>query len=489
MRSCYNYCAACGAAGLLAFAPPAAGQTLTNTGATLAVAPGTTLFVGGGMLTQSAGVLANDGTVQLTGDFTLASAGSTSGNGLLRFAGPSDQTLNAPAGTTLPNVEAANTGPVGNNRLLVPANLTVSGGLLLSSGLVRTAAAAILSLPNGASLTGEAAGRYVQGNLRISRAAVPGVVDFGHGVVLDGTGQALGAVTITRTAGLQAAGLSYGTNLTASTQSIDRIWSIVPQNQPTAPVPVTFGWLADDDNGLTSFAQARAWQQAGPSGPWVPVGAPANAAARSLARSAAVLDRFTVSNAANPLPVELTLFTAERRGDDGQLRWATASEKNNAWFVVESSADGRAFQRLGQVAGHGSSAQPRAYEFRDANLTRYAAGLVYYRLRQVDAEGTETFSPVRTVAVPTLAGLALEASPVPLPTGERLSLRIRTSGAGPATLLVADALGRAVLARTLELPAGATSVALPEAAQWPQGVYVLRLRQGSQQQTVKVVRE
>ncbi len=475
---------------LLALAPLAApAQTLTNNGATLTVAPGTTLFVNGGLLSQSAGVLANSGTVELTGDFALSSGATATGAGLLRFSGTQDQSLNAPAGTALPNLEQNNAGPTGNNRLLVPGNLTVSTLLTLTSGLVRTLPTATISLPNGAALAGEAPGRYVQGNLKITRSAVPGVVDFGHGVVLDGSGQALGAVSITRTAGLATQNVSYGTNLTASTQGIDRIWTIVPTSQPTSAVPVTFSWLADDDNGLTNFTQARGWQQAAAGNPWIPVGAPANAAARSLSRSAAVLNRFTVSNAANPLPVELSEFTAEREGTNGHLRWTTASEKNNAYFGIESSADGVDFHALGRVAGHGTSSQPHRYEWLDANLSRYAADQVYYRLRQVDADGAESFSPVRTVQVPAAPGLALEAFPTPLRTGEVLSLRVRTASAGLATLRVTDALGRTVWSQLLAPAEGAGTVTLPEAAHWPQGLYLLSLRQGTRQLTRKVVRE
>ena len=479
---------------LLALAPLAPlAQTLTNNGATLSVLPGTTLFVGGDLVSQSGGTLVNDGTVQLTGNFTLSSGATSTGAGLFRFSGTQDQSLNAPAGTVLPNVEQNNSGPVGSNRLLVPGNLIVSNLLTLSSGLVRTLPTATISLPNGATLVGEAPGRYVQGNLKITRAAVPGVVDFGHGVVLDGSGQALGAVSITRTAGLATQNVSYGTNLAASTQSIDRIWTIVPTSQPTSAMPVTFSWPVDDDNGLTNFTQARGWQQAAAGNPWLPVGASApasvTATTRSLGRNAAVLNRFTVSNAANPLPVELSQFTAEREGSSGRLRWATASEKNSAYFAIESSTDGFAFHPLGQLAGHGISSQSHSYEWLDVNLSRYAADQVFYRLRQVDADGAESFSPIRAVQVPAATGLAFEAFPTPLRTSEGLSLRVRTAQAGPAILRATDALGRLVWSQPLEPAVGTSTFTLPEAARWPEGLYLLSLRQGTQQKVVKLVRE
>lgn len=464
-----------------------AAQTLTNNGSTITVQSGALLYVSGGVLNQ-AGTFANDGTVQLTGSFT--SAASLSSTGLLRFSGSTDQTLNLPSGATLANVEVSNTGAAGANRLLLPNNLTATGQLTLSNGLVRTAATATLTLPNGAALTGEAPGRYVQGNLKVIRNAVTGLVDFGHGVTLDGNGQNLGPVSITRTAGLNTADLSYGQSVGApARQGIDRIWTVQPTNQPAAPVSLTLSWLADDDHGLTSFSQAQLWQQPAAGSPWGPVGTAGNGSSRSLTRSAQVLNRFTLSNTANPLPVELMSFTAELQGNDGLLRWATASEKNNDRFVVESSVDGLAFARLGQVAGQGTTSQVHTYDYTDANLARYAAPMVYYRLRQVDGDGTETFSPVRAVAVSALAGFAVEAFPNPLHRADQLSIAVRTAAAGPATLHVTDALGRVVLHQTLTLNEGVNTLALAGALQWPQGLYLLRLAQGSQQQTTRLVRE
>jgi hypothetical protein len=476
---------------LLALAPLAASaQTLTNNGATLTVQPGTLFAVNGDMLTQASGTLANAGTVQLTGDFTLAAAGTASGTGLLRFGGTADQSLNAPANTALAKLEMANTGPAGNNRLLVPANLTVTDALTLTNGMVRTPATATITLLDGAGLSGEATGRYVQGNLRINRNAVSSLVDFGNGLVLDATGQNLGEVAVTRTAGLQTAGTSFATNPAQPGQkSIDCIWTVAPRNLLTAPVAVTLTWLPDNDNGLASFSQAQLWQQANGGSPWAPVGATGNAPTRSLSRSLTALNRLTISSNSSPLPVELMAFSVERQGPNGQLRWNTASEKNNAFFTVESSIDGHRFARLGQVAGHGTTAQPRAYEWTDPNLARYAAEMVYYRLRQVDQDGTESFSPVRSVPVPVSAALVAEAFPSPLHLGETLSLRLRTSEAGPTRLLVTDALGRTVLQQALTLEKGTTTVPLPAASTWPQGVYLLRVQQAGQQQTLKVVRD
>ena len=173
---------------------------------------------------------------------------------------------------------------------------------------------------------------------------------------------------------------------------------------------------------------------------------------------------------AAPLPVELVRFTAEARGAGALLQWATASEKNNDHFEVEASADGRTYQRLGQVSGHGSSPQPHAYQFLDPALARYAASPVYYRLRQVDTDGTFSYSPVRAVAL-TSAGTGLSLYPNPA-VGHAATL----TGTAPGGLVtVVDALGRPVTQTTADA-LGTAALALP--AGLPAGVYVVRV--GSQ---------
>ena len=392
----------------------ATAQTLTNDGATITVQSGTTLFVSGGIQNKAGSTLTNDGTVQLTGDLTnAATASSLGGAGTLRFSGATDQTLTSPAGTTLATLEVANTGSAGSNRLLVPADLSVTSQLALTTGLVRTAPAAAITLPAGATLTGEATGRYVQGNLRaVSTVSGSTSVAFPNSATINPNGQNLGTVTVTRTAGLQTAGVSYGQNMAGTNKGIDRVWTVAATGaQPSAATPATvaFSWLADDDNGFAPGTNAQLWRAASAAGPWGKLGTPASAASRSFTADVTQFGALTVSNISAPLPVELVRFTAEPQGADALLRWATASEKNNDHFDVEASADGKNFHRIATVAGHGSTTQTSEYQLTDKAIAHYAADPVYYRLRQVDVDGTESFSPVRQVRVTAPLGFAAEA--------------------------------------------------------------------------------
>ncbi|MBF9141600.1 RCC1 domain-containing protein [Hymenobacter properus] len=172
---------------------------------------------------------------------------------------------------------------------------------------------------------------------------------------------------------------------------------------------------------------------------------------------------FYLTGSSTPLPVELLSFTAEKRGTTVALAWATASEKNSDRFEVERSRDGRIFERIGQVAAAGSSVSIHRYDFLDRQYPGETNQL-YYRLRQVDLDGTFSYSPMRTVTVGGPATLALFPNPT---HGGAATL----TGAVPGTTVrVYDALGREVLAAMADA-SGTAALALPVGL--PAGVYVV----------------
>ena len=84
-------------------------------------------------------------------------------------------------------------------------------------------------------------------------------------------------------------------------------------------------------------------------------------------------------------------------------------------------------------------------------------------------------------------GFRAEASPVPF--GEQLTLSLNTLQAGPLQLTLHDAVGRVVRQSSTTVPAGASSLAVPEAGTLPAGMYLLTVRQGGNTQVVRVAHE
>jgi hypothetical protein len=210
---------------------------------------------------------------------------------------------------------------------------------------------------------------------------------------------------------------------------------------------------------------------------------------RALSRAGDILvvNSSVALQEAAPLPVELTAFSAERQGAGALLRWATASERNSAYFEVQASADGQHYTALSRVASQGQATQAHAYTYADPSLTRYAAATVYYRLRQVDADGTAAYSPVRSVAV--AAAVARQFVAYPNPSQAALGVQLDAEQDGAATLRLTDALGRVVFEKQVLLATGSNVLNLPEAQGLRPGYYHLHLQQGALRQVLALERQ
>lgn len=80
--------------------------------------------------------------------------------------------------------------------------------------------------------------------------------------------------------------------------------------------------------------------------------------------------------------------------DTPVLRWSTATETNNDYFVI-SRMDGEEFTDITTVTGAGTKSTPTEYEFRDSGVS----GLVYYKLSQIDFDGTTEVLAITSVNI------------------------------------------------------------------------------------------
>ncbi len=87
-----------------------------------------------------------------------------------------------------------------------------------------------------------------------------------------------------------------------------------------------------------------------------------------------------------PMPVELLFFKAENNDGETQLNWATASEKNNNYFVIERAGSALDYEMIGIVGGSGNTNAPVYYSFTDQSGV--LSGTLYYRLTQFDYDGS-----------------------------------------------------------------------------------------------------
>ena len=94
------------------------------------------------------------------------------------------------------------------------------------------------------------------------------------------------------------------------------------------------------------------------------------------------------------VPVELTNFGFNIQDDQVILTWETASELNNKGFEIQKRVTGENWREIGFVAGNGTTTIPHEYTFSDYSLVD---GSNYYKLKQIDYDGTITYSNILSV--------------------------------------------------------------------------------------------
>ncbi|WP_169788165.1 T9SS type A sorting domain-containing protein [Rufibacter tibetensis] len=182
------------------------------------------------------------------------------------------------------------------------------------------------------------------------------------------------------------------------------------------------------------------------------------------------------------LPVTLTNFTGSRSGDVVNLAWATASEKDNDFFEVQQSEDGKSFRAVGEkVKGAGTTAVAQSYK---ATVSAQTTNTTYFRLKQVDFDGKFEYSKV--VAVKGAGKVSSQASlaAYPNPTQGKVFVTSR-AGDGPATVTLFHSSGRTVSQRQVE---AGQPIALDLAGQAP-GVYYVQVQTEAGKSTTRVVKQ
>lgn len=98
------------------------------------------------------------------------------------------------------------------------------------------------------------------------------------------------------------------------------------------------------------------------------------------------------------LPVELGAFNTTAYNNNAVLTWNTFSEINNDYFEIQRSNDGNFWENTGVAQGAGTSSEINNYVFIDENLN---PGVYYYRLKQIDFDGSFHYSNVRALQLNT----------------------------------------------------------------------------------------
>ena len=177
-----------------------------------------------------------------------------------------------------------------------------------------------------------------------------------------------------------------------------------------------------------------------------------------------------------PTPVELTTFAASAKENTITLSWSTASEVNNMGFEVERSEDGKQYSKIGDVKGKGTTSESQKYTFTDSKLS--GSGKLYYRLKQVDYDGTFTYSNVINIDYSALPVEFELSQNYPNPFNPSTTIKFALPKDAVVTLKVYDALGAEVTTIVnQQLEAGYYKYDW-NASGYASGMYIYRLQAG-----------
>ncbi|MFN3427377.1 MAG: T9SS type A sorting domain-containing protein, partial [Candidatus Thermochlorobacter sp.] len=194
----------------------------------------------------------------------------------------------------------------------------------------------------------------------------------------------------------------------------------------------------------------------------------------------------------NPLPVELSAFTANSTANGVHLFWQTASERNNAGFIVlRNGQEIASYQFSPELRGKGTTSNTTHYTFLDANVE---IGKTYtYRLRSVDFDGTvhdyaqSVSVEVRETVAARVFEYKLEQN-YPNPFNPATNIKYSIRSAGLVSLKVYDLLGRevATLVNQVQQP-GEYQVTFNASNLTASGMYIYRLQAGNFTRTMKMM--
>jgi hypothetical protein len=168
----------------------------------------------------------------------------------------------------------------------------------------------------------------------------------------------------------------------------------------------------------------------------------------------------------SPLPVRFESFEAIKDGNAADLEWKVSNEINVKGYTVQRSADTRTWSEIGFVAF--SSANKGRYALRDnAPLTGYN----YYRIRQNDVDGKNTYSATRRLNFNHDKFTVLLH---PNPADEMINLNIDNDKDEEVSIRIMDVTGRLVLKTNKSLNRGMNKVQLSTSG-FSDGTYLLEV--------------
>lgn len=445
------------------------------------------LDVNGNLSADAVTLNTNSNTINLAGDYVfINSAPFTEGTGTVIFDGSSDQTILKSSGEIFNNLTIDKSGGTLILDAATSSSITVNGALTLTRGIVLTSSTSPLIVGStGTSSTGSSLS-FVDGPMRkIGNNVDPFVFPVGDGNVWARIGVDYATISGTPTFEAQyfdAAYSTFDTDGSMDNVSGKEYW-VLNRIASATTAKVQLFWESStrseiDDITTTDLVVAHyngtKWTSLGRSSI---SGMPITTGNLTSSTTLSSFSPFTFGSLtlqSNPLPITLDYFTATTNSTNVVLQWKTLSEQDNKNFVVERSTNAEDFYAIASIDGHGTTNQSHRYQSIDSDPI---IGKAYYRLKQIDLDGTATYSEIRVVSFEAEVTQTFSLTIFPNPLRNKVLafelVQVKREIALPVDVL--DTRGKLVFQKTIFVRPGEIKheVALPEAL--PPGLYFLRM--------------
>lgn len=195
------------------------------------------------------------------------------------------------------------------------------------------------------------------------------------------------------------------------------------------------------------------------------------------------VDNVKVSVYNGIIPVELVSFTSSIINSSISLNWITATELNNSGFEIQRSINKTEWVTIGFVRGFGTSTEVHNYSYTDQSPVN---GLSFYRLKQVDFDGTSEYSNTIEVTFGAVADYSL-AQNYPNPFNPTTKINYAIKEKGNVELKIFDLLGSEIATLVNEQKTPGNYEVFFDASNLSSGIYLYTIKSGSFVQTRKML--
>jgi hypothetical protein len=176
-----------------------------------------------------------------------------------------------------------------------------------------------------------------------------------------------------------------------------------------------------------------------------------------------------ITNSSVPLPLTWINFTSGFQNGNISLKWKTADEFNVEKYEIEHSLSGSQYILIASVQAKGNS-QINEYEY---TYNEPANGIHYYRLKEIDKDGSYKYSAIRTAVTNNRYAFQIQSNPV----SQSLLIIINSASNGKAKLQVTNMEGKVLIKQDEQLSEGRNQIKL-NIDFLPEGIYFLQTEIG-----------